>query len=67
MKICLRCGATTKDDVDYCPMCGRPVYKEKVAQPPIPEPNVPDPSGKGNADVQPEDGHGNGYVDYPAK
>jgi len=38
MKVCLRCGTTTKDNIDYCPGCGRPVYKEKPVQAPIPEP-----------------------------
>lgn len=40
MKICLNCGTQTKDDVDYCPQCGRPVYKEKPVAAPIPEPPV---------------------------
>lgn len=39
MKICLRCGKESKDNVDYCPDCGRPIYKEKPVEAPIPEPN----------------------------
>ena len=38
MKICLRCGKESKDNIDYCPDCGRPIYKEKAVESPIPEP-----------------------------
>jgi uncharacterized membrane protein YvbJ len=43
MKICLHCGTQTKDEDDYCPQCGRPVYKEQIVQAPIPEPNQSNP------------------------
>lgn len=54
MKICLRCGVTTKDDVDYCPSCGRPVYKEQVAQAPLPEPARDAAKEVGSVEVKPE-------------
>jgi len=45
MKVCLNCGKQTEDNVDYCPQCGRPVYKEKSVEAPVKETNPPNPNG----------------------
>jgi len=48
MKICLNCGQINDDQLDLCSKCGTTLRKEEVAQSLIPEPNLPNPDGKGN-------------------
>jgi len=55
MKICLWCGATSADDKETCPKCGRVIYKEKPVSAPIPEP-LPNPDIEAGAQVEKVDG-----------
>jgi uncharacterized membrane protein YvbJ len=37
MKVCLNCGHSNPDSLEYCEVCGKEVWKENIYNPPRPE------------------------------